>query len=129
MDLKDYVKKMSLLPNELNKTIEMFLEESAMAIINQAKKRTPVDTGALRASWYMDNDKVENWEITIGNNQEYASYLEYGVVKTGEGGQVVRLPAYDMVTVPLNNFIANQDKILKRYLTKVLNVANDEGKK
>lgn len=92
------------LPNMLKK----FLLKEGQRIIAQTKQNTPVDTGALRAAWLLGNEETrvftneegrqqsdivrnadiesvrvvgDDLQITIVNNMEYASYVEYGTSK------------------------------------------------
>lgn len=49
-------------------------------IKDEITKRTPVDTGRLRAAFHSEPPKIENNTIilTVTNNVEYAEYVEYG---------------------------------------------------
>jgi hypothetical protein len=71
------------LQSDLKSFMENFLKQQGRKIIGKTMFRTPVDTGALRASWQLGNieEKTNSFEITIENNQEYASYVEYGTVE------------------------------------------------
>ena len=64
-----------------------FLNTLANMVMQKAIKRTPVDTGLLRASWEVTQVKQRGntLEITIyndakqgGADESYASYVEYG---------------------------------------------------
>ena len=71
------------LQNDLNYFLANFLKQQGRKVIGKTMLRTPVDTGALRASWQLGDieEKTNSYEITIENNQEYASYVEYGTVE------------------------------------------------
>lgn len=71
------------LQSDLNSFLANFLKQQGRKVIGKTMLRTPVDTGALRASWQLGNieEKTNSFEITIENNQEYASYVEYGTVE------------------------------------------------
>ena len=71
------------LQNDLNSFLANFLKQQGRKVIGKTMLRTPVDTGALRASWQLGDieEKTNSYEITIENNQEYASYVEYGTVE------------------------------------------------
>lgn len=85
-----------------------FLIKEGYKVVNLAQGRTPVDTGALRASWAVGDQKIKKvvgedgkvvaeieqqatreslkiagniYYVTISNGQFYASYVEYGTVK------------------------------------------------
>jgi HK97 gp10 family phage protein len=45
---------------------------------NIAVKKTPVDTGNLRASNFVDLSSPENLQIVVGNSSNYAAYVEFG---------------------------------------------------
>lgn len=87
-----------------------FLIKEGYKVVDLAKNRTPVKTGALKARWTVGDQKVENvigkdgkfvaeveqqatrnslkiagniYYVTISNGQFYASYVEYGTKKMG----------------------------------------------
>ena len=55
-------------------------ERIAQILLNKVKKRTPVHIGALRDAWTIlpIEKHGEQYTVTIINNLEYASYVEYG---------------------------------------------------
>lgn len=69
--------------------LEKFLIDMALEAMAEIKLRTPVDTGALLESWKLGEIKRSNRavEIELINNQEYASFVEYGH-ETVNGGWV-----------------------------------------
>ena len=71
------------LNSDLSSFMENFLKQQGQKVIGKTMLRTPVDTGALRASWKLGNveQKSNSYEVEIENNQEYASYVEYGTVE------------------------------------------------
>lgn len=105
MDLKEYAKLFENGVKEFDNFCKRFLVEESENIVNQAKDRTPVDTGALRSSWYADYEKINQKEVDIKNSQEYASFIEYGT-KRG-------IAPRNMVTVPLNYYNTNVDNRFK----------------
>lgn len=72
------------------KLCESLAKEIAARLVRAAAQRTPVDTGALKQSWYDENKdflivkKGNVYEVTIYNSMLYASYVEYGH-RTGDG--------------------------------------------
>lgn len=96
MDLKEYMKRFDESKKELKQFQKEFLLKQAISIRNEAQRRTPVDTGALRSSWYVGNEEYElksnrkgkitkktiseadirsvgrKMSVVIGNGQEYA---------------------------------------------------------
>ena len=71
------------LQSDLQSFIKNFVKDKGQEIVARTKLRTPVDTGALRNSWQVGDfrEKTNAYEIDILNNQEYASYVEYGTVE------------------------------------------------
>lgn len=69
--------------------VEKLLNNMALTILNRTAYRTPVDTGALRASWDLSEITWFNTfaQINLINNTEYASFVEYGH-RTVSGGWV-----------------------------------------
>ena len=76
-DLAEGVKK---LEKGTSKFIEDFLTEMALRALRSVKKRTPVDTGDLRAAWYLSGvaRRGDTVMINIINPKLYASWVEYG---------------------------------------------------
>lgn len=57
------------------------LLKSADYVLTQLKSNTPVDTGNLRESEYIDTTAIQNNQVVIGPNIEmarYAPFVEYG---------------------------------------------------
>ena len=57
--------------------IRQALNKAALLVENDAKMLCPVDMGTLRRSITHEVD-VANAEATVGTNQEYAPYVEFG---------------------------------------------------
>lgn len=100
---------------DFDKFLEGFLLQMGYRVIARTKPRTPVKTGFLKASWKVD--KVEKigrtFRVTISNNTEYASYIEYGHHS---------YPAKYMVTISIDE-IAQQiparfDKEFKKWIAQ-----------
>jgi Bacteriophage protein of unknown function (DUF646). len=116
MELKEYIRRMGIVNNDFQKFKKQFLLQQAISIRNEAIRRTPVDTGALRSSWYVGNEKFElktskkgkvrkfseseasiksvgiNMTVVIGNSQKYASFQEYGTSKGIEPKNMLSVP-------------------------------------
>lgn len=60
--------------------LESFLLKRALTVLQKTKLNTPVDTGWLRGEWFVGNIARKGGciEVTIENNTEYASFVEYG---------------------------------------------------
>lgn len=71
------------LQSDLKDFMQDFLGSEAQKVIGRTKNRTPVDTGALKASWQLGKIKVSNnvYSVEILNNMDYASFVEYGTVE------------------------------------------------
>lgn len=143
---EEYVKNFEKMINEFETFLKTYLLEQAQRCINACKKRTPVDTGALRASWGIGSQKLvlkssmdsegkvnvsfdeanssiadisvvgDNFEVTIWNGMEYASYVEYG--HSTRGGTWV--DGYFMLTISIaqveNAMPARFEKAFKNFL-------------
>lgn len=60
-----------------------FLIRIANEVKTDATENTSVDTGTLRRGWVVTNpySRGGKWYIAVGNNTEYAPYVEYGTHK------------------------------------------------
>lgn len=97
---------------EFNAFIEDFLFEQGMRALRKTKLRTPVDTGALRNGWTIDENvyrKGRDLYVIIHNPINYASFVEYGHTKPGRIGWV---DGYFMATVSIQEV---QDALPKRW--------------
>ena len=84
-----------------NQFIEDFLFEQGMRALRKTKLRTPVDTGALRNAWTLDENvyrKGNELYIIIHNPLNYASFIEYGHTTPSRIGWV---DGYFMATVSI----------------------------
>ena len=107
-EFEKYVKKFEKMTDEFETFLKSFLLEMAQRVVARAQKNTPVDTGAMRASWGIgsqslalnssinadgktvvsldtENSQVADisvvgstLEVTIWNGMEYSSFIEYG---------------------------------------------------
>lgn len=66
--------------SDLDNFVTNFADEKGQEIIAKTKLRTPVDTGALQNAWQKGKVKKSgnDYYVQIENNQDYASYVEYG---------------------------------------------------
>ena len=62
----------------LEMTVREFLPSAGVFVTGEAKLRSPVDKGQLRASI---NHRVETDLVRIGTNVHYAPHVEYGTYK------------------------------------------------
>lgn len=111
----DMTKKMS---KQYPKFLEEFLVKCAMDALSKTKKRTPVDTGELRRNWQLTKviKRGDTFEITILNNKDYASYVEYGHTTVNREGWV---EGYYMATVTMeeinSKMPARHDREFQRF--------------
>ena len=107
-EFEKWVKDLDVAEEEFETFLKQFLLEQAQRVVRAAKERTPVDTGALRASYQIGGQEIalsysvdkdgkehfdldtehsqvedismvgDNFEVIISNPMEYASYVEYG---------------------------------------------------
>lgn len=64
----------------VERLIQDILLELAFRAEAKIKRRTPVDTGALRRNWKVSKviKKGNTYEVEISNNTEYAQFVEFG---------------------------------------------------
>ena len=74
--LKDLSKKLENAGAKTIKMSELELEASANDVLRIAKVLAPVDLGALRGNMAMQPITKNQYEI--GNNKDYAPYVEFG---------------------------------------------------
>lgn len=79
-DFVQYSKNFKQMKNEFNDFLLKYLQKEGLKTLTDIKNNTPVDTGYLRMSWFMDNIKQEGNKASIEfeNIAEYASIIEYG---------------------------------------------------
>lgn len=105
---ENYCKKFEKATKEFDTFLKSFLLQMAQRVIARCKRNTPVDTGAMRASWGIgtqklalksaidafgkekisldvDNSQIADitvigneLEVVIWNGMEYSSFVEYG---------------------------------------------------
>ena len=101
-------------------------KELAARLLTMVKKRTPVDTGALRRGWTIGEVKaVEGgYEVEVLNPTEYASYVEFGhrTRLSPEGGRGWVKGRF-MLRFSSDELEALAPKILERKLKKFLSQA------
>ena len=108
-DLKNEFRQIE---KDFHKFLEDFLFEQAMRALRKIKLRTPVDTGALRNAWTIENGVVRKGNtliVVIKNPLEYASFIEYGHTKQNRIGWV---DGYFMATISIQEI---QDAMPRRF--------------
>ncbi len=58
------------------RVIEAGMKHLAQRTEDVAKKNTPVDTGQLRRSWFIQ--EASSKRVVVANSAKYAEYVEYG---------------------------------------------------
>lgn len=83
MTFDQYINNLKQANKDFSIFAKRFVAKEAMKINNNAKRNTPVQTGALRESWNVGSPKetANNYEVQINNYMDYASYIEYGTSK------------------------------------------------
>ena len=101
-------------------------KELVARLLTMVKKRTPVDTGALRRGWTIGEVKaVEGgYEVEVLNPTEYASYVEFGhrTRLSPEGGRGWVKGRF-MLQISSDELEAMAPMILERKLKKFLSQA------
>ena len=101
-------------------------KELVARLLTMVKKRTPVDTGALRRGWTIGEVKAVKggYEVEVLNPTEYASYVEFGhrTRLSPEGGRGWVKGRF-MLQISSDELEAMAPKILERKLKKFLSQA------
>ncbi len=90
-EIEQFVKNMEIAEQDFNQFLYNFLLEMAYRIIANTKKKTPVDTGALRNAWAVETDKVTEKTVSrkskrTGKRKKVSAYTQEGdVIVSGEG--------------------------------------------
>ena len=111
-NLEGLKKQYIQIQKDFQKFLEDFLFEQAMRALRKIKLRTPVDTGALRNAWNIENNVVKkgnNFIVVIKNPLDYASFIEYGHTKANRIGWV---DGYFMATISIQEV---QDALPRRF--------------
>lgn len=103
-EFKKWLESTEKLARQFNDFLSDFVGETAERILAQAVKKTPVDTGNLRASWEITNmHKVgNNIVFDIKNDMEYATEIEFGHRLVDRNGNELRwVEGYFMLTLSI----------------------------
>lgn len=149
-EFKKYVDNFEKMTEDFDNFLKTFLLQQAQRVIASAKRKTPVDTGALRASWGIGNQTLilkssidefgkenvsidtekssivdiqvvgNNFEVTIWNGMEYASYVEYGHSTTSGGW----ISGHFMLTIAISEV---ERAMPKRFETAFQNFLKERG--
>ena len=65
---ENYVKKFEKMTTEFDEFLRTFLLQQAQRVVSNAKRRTPVDTGAMRASWGIGSQKITLTKVSKGKS-------------------------------------------------------------
>lgn len=104
-DLKGFSSWLDRLIDEAPELMESIVEETAIRVDAEAKKKCPVDTGNLRASISME---IDGFEAEVGTNVEYASFVEYGTSKSA--AQPFMTPAKQKVENEMEKIVLKEVK-------------------
>lgn len=107
-EFESYVKNFEKMTKDFDNFLKKFLLQMAQRVVSRCVKRTPVDTGAMKASWGIGSQKLaltsnidvfgdlkvaldtknsqvadinvigSNLEVVIWNGMDYSSFVEYG---------------------------------------------------
>lgn len=135
--LKDFCRRLERLSKaDMDRFCTQAAKDLAGRLLAKVKKRTPVDTGALRDAWTVTpvGHRGDRYTTVVLNNIFYAIYVEYGhrkfaQVRVGvdEGGSVqygkkyvgYQEPRY-MLTISTEELERQAPAILERKLYKFL---------
>jgi len=104
--------KFEMLQNTVDDFCIQVTKEIAQIVIDNAIKRTPVDTSKLVKAWNTENLKKEGtvYKIEIVNPVEYAEFVEFGHRKKNDKGWV---KGSFMLTIAERDLQRNLDKIIR----------------
>ena len=109
----------------LNQFLEDFLVGEALEALELTKKRTPVDTGKLRAAWKLAKTErtLNSIKIFLVNDVAYASFMETGFTYEKQSQSVWR-EGYHIAELSLleisNRLPAKLNKAFTSWLTGVV---------
>lgn len=93
-------------------------KDIASRLLTKVKKRTPVDTGALRRNWGVSIEhQGDQYVITVINGLMYASYVEYGHRTANHKGWV---EGRFMLTISVQELERMAPALLEKRLLKFL---------
>lgn len=72
------IKNLDQYSKQTQQTVRDIVNESALNIQNNAKRRAPVDTGNLRARIVMEPQSQQPYVVRVGTNVQYAEAVEFG---------------------------------------------------
>lgn len=136
-ELKKFKEELVGLTKDYNRYIEGFLTEMGQRALTKTKKRTPVDTGYMKANWYLSNvyrKSDSELYVVLYNLAEYSSYVEYGhlqepgrfVPKIGKRLKADYVPGRYMATISIHEI---EKEMPKRYRAALKNFLVGKGYK
>lgn len=89
--VEEVVTNLNMINNDIRNKVQKELVIAGINVLNGARKRCPVDTGALRNS--ISTKKIGDLEVETGAYMPYAAFVEYGTSKMK--AQPFLFPAYE----------------------------------
>lgn len=110
-EFKTFVENYENINKQFDTFLNNFLLKNALEALANTKRNTPVDTGDLRANWFIGNIYRDgaNLVVDLYNNKDYASYVEYGHLTRNRENWV---DGYFMSTIAIDEI---EKKIPKRF--------------
>ncbi|MFQ8599977.1 MAG: HK97 gp10 family phage protein [Oscillospiraceae bacterium] len=107
------------LQTQLDSHLADYLLELGLKALVKTKRRTPVDTGALRRAWALSDVHRQGNDLVIElfNTMDYASYVEYGHTTRDRMGWV---EGYFMCTVSIQEVENEMQKEFDRKFALIL---------
>lgn len=72
---EEFKRVLKQIERESPKKLDNFLTKQAHKLVGETKQNTPVDTGTLRNSWLVENEKMKK---TVFSDVSYSAHVEYG---------------------------------------------------
>ena len=80
-NLKQFQNQLKTFLNHHNHDVREKLKMTAVAIENEARREAPKRSGVLKAGYHTNFENINNYEVSVETNVEYAPYVELGTQK------------------------------------------------
>lgn len=119
IDTSDFDKKINKIQKNFPNFISHLLKQLGLRLLARVKRLTPVDTGLLRKSWFLENPKVQGSKsyIEIKNNVKYGLPIEEGRKTKGGGFVAGRF----MLKKGMNEINREAPRIIESEIQKFIN--------
>lgn len=92
-EFSEWAKKFGIAKSDFRLWLKQFLLQEAQRVVAKGKRRTPVDTGFLRNSWYIGSQKIQQKDKTTKSGKTVYSK------KSGKAMQVIDMEKSDITSI------------------------------